>query len=392
MRFRRMILIVADSAGIGAMPDADRWGDAGSDTIGHTLAATGVYLPNLHRLGLGNIAPLAGHPRRTDTTALHGKAATASQGKDTTVGHWEMAGIITEQPFPTYPDGFPPEVVGAFEERVSRRVLGNYPASGTEIIQKLGAEHVRTGNPILYTSADSVFQLAAHEAVIPLEQLYSMCLAARELLQGKHGVARVIARPFIGEPGAFTRTTNRKDFAVPPPEPNLLSELSKAGRSLISIGKIASIFAWRHTGQEIKTKTNADGIRITHEMIASGGGEVILTNLVDFDMLYGHRNDAAGYAAALEELDHALPGWLAAMGPGDCLLLTADHGCDPTTTSTDHSREYVPLLGWSPDLTRGADIGLRSSLADVGQTIAENFGFTLPAGQSFLSAFGPGRF
>jgi len=386
-----MILIVADSAGIGAMPDADRWGDAGSDTIGHTLAVTGMYLPNLHRLGLGNIAPLAGHPRLTDTTALHGKAATASQGKDTTVGHWEMAGIITEQPFPTYPDGFPTEVVRAFEERIGRRVLGNYPASGTEIIQKLGAEHVRTGHPILYTSADSVFQLAAHEAVIPLDHLYGMCLTARELLQGPHGVARVIARPFIGEPGAFTRTTNRKDFAVPPPEPNLLSELSVAGRTIVSVGKIASIFAWRHTGQEIKTKTNADGIRITHELIASGSGEVILTNLVDFDMLYGHRNDAAGYAAALQELDLALPDWMAAMGAGDCLLLTADHGCDPTTTSTDHSREYVPLLGWSPDLPCGADIGLRTSLADVGQTIAENFGLTLPAGQSFLGAFGPGR-
>jgi phosphopentomutase len=390
MRFKRIILVVADSAGIGAMPDADRWGDAGSDTIGHTLAATGVLLPNLQRLGLGNIATLSGHPRRAEPAGIHGKAAIASQGKDTTVGHWEMAGILTEIPFPTYPHGFPEDVVAAIEERIGRRLLGNYPASGTEIIQHLGDEHVRTGRPILYTSADSVFQLAAHEGVIPLEELYTMCVAARELLQGPHRVARVIARPFVGGPGNYTRTGNRKDFAVPPPEPNLLSELARAGRTLVSVGKIASIFAWRHAGREIKTKNNAEGIRITHEAIASGRGDVVMTNLVDFDMLYGHRNDAAGYATALRELDDALPVWMAAMGAGDCLLITADHGCDPTTASTDHSREYVPVLGWAPDLQAGRDIGIRTSLADIGQTVADNFGFHLPSGQSFLGAFGAG--
>lgn len=389
MSFQRIIMVVMDSVGIGAMPDADRWGDAGSNTLGNTLAATGVYLPHFHRLGLGNIAPLAGHPPLAAPTGSFGRAAIASEGKDTTVGHWEMAGIITATPFPTYPDGFPPEVMDAFETEIGRSSLGNYPASGTEIIEKLGDAHVRTGAPIVYTSADSVFQIAAHEEVIPLPELYRICHVAREILQGPHRVARVIARPFVGTGGRYTRTSNRKDFAVPPPEPNLFSLLEAAGRKVASIGKIASIYAWRHTGLEIKTKDNRAGIQATLEQIRSGEAEFIMTNLVDFDMNFGHRNDAAGYAAALLELDGRLPELQEALREGDCLILTADHGCDPTTVSTDHSREYVPILCWSRSGHGGIDLGVRDSLADMGQSVAANFGFQLTAGTSFLDRLRP---
>jgi len=384
MSFNRIILVVMDSVGIGAMPDAERWGDAGSNTLGNTLAVTGVYLPHFHRLGLGNIAPLAQHPPLENPTGSFGRAALASEGKDTTVGHWEMAGIITATPFPTYPAGFPAEVLDAFEKEIGRSTLGNYPASGTEIIEKLGDAHVRTGSPIVYTSADSVFQIAAHEEVIPLPELYRICHVAREILQGPHCVARVIARPFVGAGGRYTRTANRKDFAVPPPEPNLFSLLESAGRKVVSIGKIASIYAWRHTGQEIKTKDNRAGIEATLDQLRSGEADFIMTNLVDFDMLFGHRNDAAGYAAALLELDGRLPELLGALREDDCLILTADHGCDPTTASTDHSREYVPILCWSPAGKGGRNLGIRDTLADLGQSVAANFGLRLEAGMSFL--------
>jgi phosphopentomutase len=385
MNFRRVILVVADSVGIGEMPDAARWGDAGAHTLGHTLAATGVRLPHLQALGLANITPLAHHPPASAPGGAFGKAAIASEGKDTTVGHWEMAGILTERPFPTYPHGFPPEVLAAFEARIGRGTLGNCPASGTEIIQQLGDEHVRTGRPIVYTSADSVFQIACHEAVVPVGELYAMCETARAILQGPHRVARVIARPFVGTSGAYTRTVRRKDFAVPPPEPNLFSLLEAAGRKVITVGKIASIFDWRHTGEEVHTKGNAEGIAVTRDLIAGGNGDFVMVNLVDFDMLYGHRNDPAGYAAALAELDAAIPGWLAALRETDLLILTADHGCDPTTPSTDHNREYVPILCAGPGVRPGADLGTRASLADMGQTAAEIFDLRLAHGESFLT-------
>lgn len=385
---RRYILVVADSVGIGALPDADEYGDADAHTLGHILETTGCRLPNLQRLGLGNITPLPGHPPVRRPSAWYGKAALSSRGKDTTVGHWEMTGIITHRPFPTYPHGFPPEIMSEFEKRIDRHTLGNVAASGTEIIRQLGAEHMKSGQPIVYTSADSVFQIAAHEAIIPVEDLYRMCHIARDILQEPHRVARVIARPFTGEPGHFSRTVRRKDFAVPPPEPNLLSELDSHGHDIISIGKVASIFAWQHTGREIKTGGNAEGIRLTSEWIRSGEGDLVFTNLVDFDMLYGHRNDATGYARALEELDRALTGWIETLHPGDVLMVTADHGCDPTTPSTDHSREYVPILGLTASTEVGGELGVRDSLADIGQTIAAGFGLQIPAGQSFLDLIG----
>lgn len=384
MNFRRMILVVMDAAGIGEMPDAARWGDAGSHTLGHVLAATGVYLPNFHRLGLGNIVPLAGHPPVPAPQGCYGRAAIASEGKDTTVGHWEMAGILTETPFPVYPHGFPPEIMQEFERVTGRPALGNYPASGTAIIEQLGDEHRRTGRPIVYTSADSVFQIAAHEGVVPVEELYRWCELARRILQGPHRVARVIARPFEGEPGQYRRTGRRKDFAVPPPEPNLLSRLEAAETGCTTIGKIASIFCWQHTGREIHTGGNTEGIGATLDAIRSGADPFVMVNLVDFDMLYGHRNDPAGFSRALAELDRALPAWQQALGDEDCLILTADHGCDPVTASTDHSREYVPVLTWSRSGSHGRNLGIRTSLADLGQTVADNFGLAIPHGRSFL--------
>ncbi|MBP7864911.1 MAG: phosphopentomutase [Acidobacteria bacterium] len=389
MKLERFILVVVDSAGVGAMPDAAKWGDAGTHTFAHAVRDSGVHLPNFHRLGIGNLTEIPGHPPVPEPLACHGKAAIASEGKDTTVGHWELMGILTATPFPVYPDGFPPEIVAGFEQRTGLKLLGNYPASGTEIIKDLGEEHVRTGHPIVYTSADSVFQIAAHEEVIPLPRLYEICEISRRMMQGPHCVARIIARPFVGKPGAFTRTANRRDYAVPPPEPNLLSLMEAAGRKVISVGKIGSIFDHCHAGVEIPTKGNAEGIAKTGELIRSGQGDLVFVNLVDFDMLYGHRNDAAGYGAALKELDDALPGWIEALRDGDCLILTADHGCDPSDVSTDHTREYVPILALAKGARKGADLGLRASMADVGQTVAEAFGLRLPFGTSFLAELRP---
>lgn len=383
MRFDRFILIVLDGFGLGEMPDAAAWGDAGSDTLGNIARQRPLRIPNLCRLGLANIRQFEGLEPEACPAGAYGRAAILSNGKDTTTGHWEMAGIITEQPFPTYPHGFPPEVISTFERAIGRRVLGNMPASGTEIIAQLGEEHMRTGCPIVYTSADSVFQVAAHEEVIPVEELYRICRTAREILTGKHRVGRVIARPFIGQPGAFVRTPKRRDYAVPPPSPTLLEELAARGLEVVGIGKISDIFCGRGVTRAVHTRSNREGIDMTVEAMR-GAGALIFTNLVDFDTLYGHRNDVEGYARALEELDERLPEIVASLGKRDCLILTADHGCDPTTPSTDHSREYVPILAFSPSFARGRDLGLRSSLADIGQTIAENFGFQLPAGKSFL--------
>ena len=384
--FRRIILIVLDSVGIGELPDAAEYGDEGSDTLGNINRMRPCQLPNLLRLGLANIRSIPNLAPAERPIGAYGKAALASKGKDTTTGHWEMAGIILETPFPTYPNGFPADVMRAFETAIGRRTLGNYAASGTEIIQVLGAKHMRTGFPIVYTSADSVFQIAAHEDVIPLEELYRICETARGLLQGKHRVGRVIARPFAGEPGGFRRTGHRRDYAIEPPDGMLLDCLTARGVFTYGVGKIHDIFCGRGLSGYTKIENNADGMKKTLEAMEQYPEGLLFTNLVDFDMLYGHRNDVEGYATALEEFDEQLVTLMGRMRSDDLLLITADHGCDPTTPSTDHSREYVPLLAYSPQARAGLDLGVRASLADLGQTIAENFGFRLAHGKSFLAS------
>jgi phosphopentomutase len=365
------------------MPDAAEYGDAGADTLGHTLGSREVKIPNLRAMGLANIRLLPVDPVENPSGAF-GKAATQSRGKDTTTGHWEMGGIITSNPFPTYPNGFPPRVIDPFEAAIGRRVLGNKPASGTEIIKELGEEHVRTGRPIVYTSADSVFQVACHEQVVPLDQLYEWCQIAREMLKGEDQVGRVIARPFVGEPGNFRRTEARQDYAIDPPEETLLDRLKAAGIKVTGVGKIGSIFCHRGTTEELKAGNNHASVDQTLKALAESPRGLIFTNLVDFDMLYGHRNDVEGYARALEEFDVRLPEIQQAMRDDDLMIISADHGCDPGDVSTDHTREYVPVLAWGPRARAGANLGVRASLADIGQTIAENFGIELAAGRSFL--------
>ncbi|HWB99446.1 MAG TPA: phosphopentomutase [Bryobacteraceae bacterium] len=382
--FRRVIWIVLDSVGIGEMPDAADYGDAGSDTLGNIARMRPLRLPHLCRLGLANIKPLSGLSPAAHPSGDYGRCTLASPGKDTTTGHWEMAGIHLEKPFPLYPHGFPPEVMEPFEQRIGRKTLGNKAASGTEIIQELGGEHLRTGSPIVYTSADSVFQVAAHEEVIPLDELYRICGIAREILRGKHEVGRVIARPFVGPPGAFTRTPNRKDYAVPPPSGMLLDQLAARGVPVASVGKIWDVFLGRGIGPHVKTKSNADGMVKTLEAMNGTGEGLIFVNLVDFDQQYGHRNNVEGYAQALEEFDAWLPSLEERLQPDDLVVLTADHGCDPTTPSTDHSREYVPLMVFGPRARPGIDLGLRATLSDIGQTVAENFGTQIRKGASFL--------
>jgi phosphopentomutase len=385
-KFERVTLIVLDSLGMGEMPDAAEWGDAGSDTLGHICESRQVDLPNLRSWGLGNVRSLSGVEPVESPRGSYGRCALRSNGKDTTTGHWEMAGIILEKAFPTYPNGFPPDVIERFvaEARVPG-VLGNYPASGTEIIKELGEEHVRTRKPIVYTSADSVFQIAAHEEVIPVERLYEICEAARRLLQGEHEVGRVIARPFVGEPGAFKRTENRHDYAVPPPRDMLLPTLSGAGLDVVAVGKISSIYDASGVTEELPGKNNDQSIDKTVEALRGDARGLIFSNLVDFDMLYGHRRDVEGYARALEHFDARLPEIEGAMREGDLLIITADHGNDPTYRGTDHTREYAPLLVYGPSARAGVNFGDRASLADIGQTIAENFGLKLKAGESFLS-------
>jgi len=387
MKFSRVTLLVLDSLGIGEMPDAPAYGDAGSDTLGNIARLRPLRIPHLVELGIANIRPFSGLEPAPAPLAAYGRCATASPGKDTTTGHWEMAGIHLERPFPVYPQGFPPEIIESFEGLVGRKILGNFPASGTEIIQVLGEEHLRTGRPIVYTSADSVFQIAAHEEVIPLAELYRMCDVAREILRGPHEVGRVIARPFVGAPGAFVRDgANRHDYAVPPPPGMLLDRLAEAGVFVHAVGKIFDIYLGRGIGGQAKTRSNAEGMAKTLEALERVPAGLIFINLVDFDMLYGHRNDVAGYAAALEEVDAWLPELLGRLLPDDLLLVTADHGNDPTTPSTDHSREYVPLLACGPRTRRGVDLGTRATLADIGQTVAANFGLELEKGTSFLEA------
>ena len=384
--FGRVVWIVLDSVGIGAMPDAADYGDIGADTLGNLARQRPMDLPNLRRLGLANIRPLAHLEPASEPAACYGRCALASPGKDTTTGHWEMVGIHLDKPFPLFPHGFPPEVMNEFERRTGRGTLGNKAASGTEVIEELGAEHMRTGSPIVYTSADSVFQIAAHEEVIPLWELYKMCDTAREILRGPFEVGRVIARPFEGAPGFFKRTANRRDFAVPPPRGMLLDQLEAAKIEVFSIGKIFDVFLGRGIGPHEKTKNNADGMAKTLAALGEVDRGLIFVNLVDFDQQYGHRNDVEGYARALEEVDVWLPGLYEKLAPGDLLILTADHGCDPTTPGTDHTREYTPLLAYSTVMMHGKDLGTRATLSDIGQTVAENFDVRIGCGESFLSA------
>ena len=387
-KFGRICLMVLDSAGIGEMPDAAAWGDAGADTLGHILESRRVNLPNLQRMGLGNIRTLKGLAAVADPTGSFGKCTLKSNGKDTTTGHWEMAGIILKTGFPTFPDGFPPRIIDEFvSEAKVPGVLGNVAASGTEIIKQLGDEHVRTGKPIVYTSADSVFQIAAHEEVVPIDRLYEICEIARKILHGEDEVARVIARPFLGSTAeSFKRTENRHDYAVPPPNDNLLPQLKVAGLDVVCIGKIASIYDSMGVTEDLTAKNNEQTIDQTINALNADSRGLIFSNLVDFDMLYGHRRDTEGYAKALEHFDRRLPEIVDALGQDDLLIMTADHGNDPTKDGSDHTREYVPLLVYGRSATPGVNLGTRQSLSDIGQTIAENFGLELTDGISFLDS------
>jgi phosphopentomutase len=386
-KFNRIVWIVLDSVGIGELPDAADYGDAGRDTLGHIARSRPLALPNLVRLGLANIKPLVHLTPHAWPSGNFGKGATHSPGKDTTTGHWEMAGIWLPQAFPVYPHGFPQDLIAEFERQIGRRTLANKPASGTEIIKELGDEHVRTGYPIVYTSGDSVFQIAAHEDVIPIAELYRMCEIARKLLDGPHRVGRVIARPFTGTSGNYRRTERRHDYAVEPPRPMLMDVLADARVPVFGVGKIHDIYNGRGVDDYVTTKNNADGMaRLTDSLTTRPSG-LVFANLVDFDMLYGHRKDVEGFARSLEEFDALLARFLEKMQTGDLLLITADHGCDPdpVNPTTDHSREYVPIIAYGPAAARGVNIGIRSTLADMGQTVAENFGAQIPHGASFLS-------
>ena len=385
-KFKRICLVVLDSAGIGAMPDAPDWGDAGADTLGNIFRSRKVDVPNFQALGLGNIRPLDGVAVVAEPTGSYGKCTLRSNGKDTTTGHWEMAGIVLDKAFPTFPAGFPSRLIDRFvAETGVPGILGNVPASGTEIIKELGEEHVRTGKPIVYTSADSVFQIAAHEEVVPIDRLYEMCEIARRILDGEDKVGRVIARPFVGgSANDFKRTENRHDYAVPPPSDNLLPLLKEKGLDVVCIGKIASIYDSIGVTQDLTAKNNDQTVDQTINALNSESRGLIFSNLVDFDMLYGHRRDTEGYAKALEHFDVRLPEIFAAMDDEDLLILTADHGNDPTFRGSDHTREFVPLLVYGRSAMPGVDLGIRGSLADIGQTIADNFGVTLKDGESFL--------
>jgi phosphopentomutase len=383
---RKALIIVLDGVGIGALPDADLYGDKGSDTLGNLARAVGgLRLPNLERLGLGNISSIEGIAPQVEPAASFGKMAEASPGKDSTSGHWEMAGLVLKEPFPTYPHGFPREVIAAFEKAIGRETLGNIAASGTEIIKQLGDEHVRTGKPIVYTSADSVFQIAAHEEVIALEGLYHMCGVARRLLTGKHAVGRVIARPFLGTSGNYYRTPHRKDFSLCPPGKTLLDGLSERGFATISIGKVDYLFAKQGFTGAVHTASNREAIDSIVAKASEPTQGLVFANLVDFDMLWGHRNDIEGFRRGLEEFDASLPLIRDALGRDDLCIVTADHGNDPTTPSTDHSREYVPLLVWGKKLRSGVDLGVRKTFADIGATIGDMFGIKTEAGTSFLA-------
>ncbi len=386
MSRRRFLIVVADSAGCGALPDAREYGDEGSDTIGNTSRAVGgLFVPNLRAMGLGHLTSILGVPPEAAPRAFHGRMAERSHGKDSVTGHWEMMGLVLSEGFAVFPRGFPPEIVEPFlRETGAPGILGNRAASGTEIIRELGEEHQGTGKPIVYTSADSVFQIATHEDTVPVETLYAWCRIARRQLDPWR-LARVIARPFVGAPGNYVRTYRRRDFAMPLPGETVLDALARAKAPIYGVGKIPDIFDHRGFAEEIHTEGNADGLARTEALLDRVDHGLVFVNLVDFDMLYGHRNDPAGYARALEEMDRALPRILGRLRPGELAVITADHGCDPTTPSTDHSREYVPLLVHAPG-AGGGSLGTRGSFADLGATVAEFFGVPVRAGTSFLGA------
>ncbi len=372
MNKRRAIILVCDSLGVGELPDAAEFGDEGSNTLGHVLRDANPSLPVLTRLGL--LHTLASPPPGLPApVAAWGKMQEKSAGKDTITGHWEMMGLITEDPFRTYPEGFPDDVISEYERRIGRRTLGNKPASGTEIIEELGAEHISTRFPIVYTSGDSVFQVAAHEEIVPVDELWRFCEIARELMRGEHNIGRVIARPFVGQPGSLKRTANRKDFSVSPPSETHLDRIRAAGKRVAGVGKIADIFDRVGIDDEIRSESNSDGMRITMDLLGSSDADLIFTNLVDFDSKYGHRNDPVGYGKALEQFDGELGVMLEKLGPDDLLFITADHGCDPSDISTDHTREYVPLLIASPRIEREVKLGIRPVFADLGATVAHYF-------------------
>jgi len=382
----RVILIVIDSVGIGELPDARDYGDTGSDTLGNIARRIPLAVPNLRVLGLARVASVNPIIPEPDPAGAFGRMAEASPGKDSVTGHWELMGLVLDRPFPVFPKGFPPELIDEFEQRIGRKTLANKAASGTAIIEELGAEHMRTGKPIVYTSADSVFQIAAHEDVVPVEDLYRWCEIAYELAGIGMGVGRVIARPFIGAPGAFRRTANRRDFALVPFAPTLLDRLTAAGLPVVAIGKIEDLFAGRGITSATHTASDEQGMDEVLRAMTSTPRGLIFANLVDFDTLYGHRNDVAGYAANLERFDARLGALLPRLGPGDLLVVTADHGNDPTTPSTDHAREYVPVFLAGASVRAGFDLGTRQTFADLGQTLADLFGVgPLPSGKSFLS-------
>jgi phosphopentomutase len=385
--FERIIWIVLDSVGIGELPDAADYDDVGRNTLGHIAESRALKIPNLVTLGLANIAPLKHQIAAAAPLGAYGKGATRSPGKDTTTGHWEMAGVWLDQAFPVYKNGFPKELIEEFEKQSGKKTIGNKPASGTEIIKELGEEHVRTGKPIVYTSGDSVFQIATHEDVIPIAELYRMCEIARKLLDGPHRVGRVIARPFTGSAGNFVRTTRRHDYAVDPPKPMLMDILAERKMRVFGIGKIHDIYNGRGVEEYVTTKGNADGMEKLTAALSDRKSGLVFANLVDFDMLYGHRKDVEGFAKSLEEFDRLLGDFLSLLALSDMLLITADHGCDPDPRwpTTDHSREYVPILAYSPGTGAGVNLGIRATLADMGQTIAENFGGSISHGKSFLS-------
>jgi phosphopentomutase len=388
MKANRVIVIVLDSVGIGETPDALEFGDVGSNTLGNTAwAVGGLALPHLEALGLANIALVEGVRPQAIPTAAYGKMAEVSPGKDTTTGHWELMGIQLKQPFPLYPDGFPPEVMDRYAAETGRGWLGNYPASGTVIIDDLGEEHMRTGKTIVYTSGDSVFQIAAHEEIIPVDELYRICLTAREILRGQHEVSRVIARPFVGTPGRLERTANRHDYSVSPPEPTVMDNLKEAGLMVYAVGKIKDIFNGQGITDAVHTQDNMDGVDKTITAMRERRDRgLIFTNLVDFDAKFGHRNNPEGYANALVEFDRRMPEIMDALAEDDVLVITADHGNDPTTPSTDHSREYVPILITGKPVRYQVHIGVRETFADLAATIADILGVKPPAeGTSFKS-------
>lgn len=387
MRFERISLIVLDSVGIGELPDADQFGDLGAHTLGHIAEkVSGFALPHLQQMGLGNIAEIQGIPPVSSPEGYYGKMAEVSVGKDTMTGHWELMGLRISTPFKVFPDGFPEALISQFEQETGRKVIGNKPASGTEILDELGEEQMKTGAWIVYTSADSVFQLAAHEDIIPLDELYRACEIARRLtMQDEFAVGRVIARPYLGTPGAFKRTPNRHDYAVKPPEPTVMNQLKNAGWDVIAIGKINDIFDGEGVTKATSTKSNLDGIQKTIDVLGTSFKGLAFTNLVDFDSLYGHRRDPEGYGKALEEFDAYVPQLKAGVGPKDLLILTADHGNDPVHVGTDHTREYVPILLYSPSFQSPVSLGIRGTFADLGATIADNFGVEpTKNGESFL--------